>query len=146
MHVLQRMLLIVSFLTWSTCAANPYLVGLTLTSSDESIAAAVLASEVLDAVVLIDDGAQTNDAVTFAAQSAGDRLILKHMEWPGNISEAWNAALRVAAGVGASWGVFIDTTERVEAHTSHVRDYLKQTGADVVNMISQSCKPPFKVS
>jgi glycosyltransferase involved in cell wall biosynthesis len=87
----------------------------------------------VDSIILIDTGI-TDDTLAVAKRVAGDKLIIKQMQWPGSFSDARNRALQMAAEAGGSWGVFLDTDERFEGNTGTIRGFLQSTTADMINM------------
>lgn len=90
------------------------IVATTLTGSNAGIIGDAIASVVsqVDRCVVIDTGAK-DDAIAVARAVAGDKLEVRSYAWRDDFAAARNFALDVAAELGATWAVTVDTDERL---------------------------------
>jgi len=87
----------------------------------------------VDRCLVVDTGIGT-DGLAAARQVAGDRLLVRKLEWPGDFADARNTALRYAAETGAAWAVTVDTDERLRLDGLDLRAILAGTLSDVLAM------------
>lgn len=145
MWSIPRTPLIILLLLSLTCAsseadgANPYIMAITMSENSSEVIADALQSAVewVDRIVLLNTGI-TDKTMNIAKKTAGSKLIIKNMTWPGSFADARNKALQIAAALGGSWGVFLDTDERLAGDTSTIREFLQTTTADMVHMKHES--------
>jgi hypothetical protein len=111
----------------------PFLVSMTLSGNARDTVGDALRSVVdwVDACLLIDTGI-TDDTLSVAGAVAGDKLVVRSFPWRDDFAAARNAALAFAAELGAVWGVFVDTDERIEARGVDIRGFLASSAADAV--------------
>lgn len=66
----------------------------------------------VDVFLLIDTGI-TDDSVEIAREIAGDKLVVRTLEWCNDFALARNFSLEAAADADATWALTIDTDERM---------------------------------
>jgi tetratricopeptide (TPR) repeat protein/predicted GH43/DUF377 family glycosyl hydrolase len=87
----------------------------------------------VDRCLVIDTGIGP-DGIAAARRVAGDRLLVRHLDWPDDFAAARNAALRIAAETGAAWALTVDTDERLRLDAIDIRAFLSETSGAVLSM------------
>lgn len=67
-----------------------------------------------DKCLLILSGCDVEATIAAAKASAGDQLVLSHLDWPADYGKARNFALRAAEAIGATWALTLDCDERIQ--------------------------------
>jgi hypothetical protein len=128
-----------------------FVASVTLTNGGSNSVKDALLSVVdwVDACILLDTGI-TDDTVEVARQTAGSKLLLQKLPWPGSFADARNAALDAAAAAGAQWAIILDTDERIRCSAvtsnsgldnegcSGLLSFLRGSNAAMVNMLHES--------
>jgi hypothetical protein len=133
-----------------TAASSIFIASVTMTNGGGNVIKDALLSVVdwVDACILLDTGI-TDNTVEIARETAGNKLLLQKLPWPGSFAEARNAALDAAAAAGAQWAIILDTDERIrcsavaagEGHDAGCRSlvkYLQGSNAAMINMLHES--------
>ncbi len=109
-----------------------------LADNRESIVADAIRSVVdwVDWIILLDTGI-TDRTKAICETLAGERLVVRSLDWSEDFGRARNAALAVAKEVGADWALTLDTDERLRwtaplTDTAALRAILsRETAVDV---------------
>ena len=99
---------------------------MTLTGNSAAIIGDAIASvrDQVDAVIVIDTGA-TDETIAVARAAAGDKFVLRSWPWRNDFAAARDAALAIAADLGATWALLLDTDERLAFGETDVRAALR---------------------
>ena len=109
------------------------IVSTTLTGNNESIIEDALRSVVdwVDACLVVDTGA-TDESLQRARAIAGDKLVVRRLEWRNDFAAARNFCLDAASELGFDWAVTLDTDERLHLGALQVRSELERATEGVL--------------